>query len=131
MNYTLSEDVLLEEAIALAEKAHLLDPYTVTAFHEILTNLPGANAVAEAVIDQWIEKFKAENHEDVNLENHFNQKIHPRIETEFSSVKEKAQANVGSRCMSLYSQKKRLGNPRGNSNEVCNHREYGEDHPHL
>lgn len=97
------EAQLVAEASAFPEKAGLLDPFVVTELDSELTKLPGGAVIGEAIVDGWINAFKAGNPTTVNDENPFNNPLHPKIQAEFSAIKASAQANatVVDACMQI------------------------------
>ena len=93
-DHRVSEAQLVAEAAAFPAKAGLLDPFVATELDSVLAKLPGGAAIGEAIIDRWIEAFKARNPTTVNDDNPFNNPLHTKIKAEFASIKATAQANA-------------------------------------
>lgn len=95
-HYKMTEPELVAEAIILADKVNLLDHYTVTSLHDLLTGLAGGVAVADSMIDNWIAVFKLRDIQNVDFDfdDSFGRSIHPRIKAEFDAVKAAAQAKT-------------------------------------
>lgn len=93
-DHTLTEQQLLDEAAPIVEKTKQFDPYMATTLHDTLTGITGGKALADQVVDSWIEAFKGRNLQAATLDNVFGHKVHPRIEAEFKAINIKAQANT-------------------------------------
>jgi len=93
-HYKLTEAELLAEAQALVQHAHLLDLYTVTSLHGLVSGLNGGTAVADAIVDRWIDFFRSKNSDVSDFDNFFRGPIHPRIQTELDALKAAAQAKT-------------------------------------
>jgi len=93
-NHRVDEAQLVAEAAAFPAKAGLLDPFVVTELDSVLAKLPGGAEIGQAIIDGWIEAFRARNPTTVNDENPFNNPLHIKIQAEFAAIKATAQANA-------------------------------------
>ncbi|AVS65175.1 hypothetical protein C8245_05170 [Paracidovorax avenae] len=93
-HYKMTDAELVAEAEALAPHVHLLDLYSVTSIHELVSDLAGGPPVADAMIDAWIAAFKASNPEVGDFENFWHRPIHPRIKAELDALKAAAQAKT-------------------------------------
>ena len=83
---------LTAEAEEVVKHAHLLDPYTVTSQHQLISELTDGQPIADQLVKNWIDTFKAKNLENFEYENFWNQPIHPDIEAAFDAAKAKSQA---------------------------------------
>lgn len=92
--HRLTEAELLEEAKLHAEKVHLLDAYTVTAFADLLLELPGGEPLAREVIAKWIAVAGPTLTAASALDNFFHRKVHPEIEALFQQFEKKAQTDT-------------------------------------
>lgn len=92
--HTLTEQQLLEEAVPVALKADLIDPYMVTTLYDTLVEITGGQAIADQAVNRWIESYKAKNPQEAALGNMFGRRIHPQIEAEFNVINNKVQANT-------------------------------------
>ena len=93
-DHRLSEDDLLEQARKLISKARFLDPYTVTSLHSAVTELPGGEPVADAMVSYWIDDFKVKNLKHVDPNDPFHRPVHPRIQAEFDSMEATVQSKT-------------------------------------
>ncbi|CAM5407226.1 P-loop NTPase fold protein [Eoetvoesiella caeni] len=89
-----TEYQLLLEAQTLAEKVHLVDAPTVTAFHDQLRELTGGSPLADEVIARWLQNFKPQANTDNFLSRMFRRGIHPSIEAELHKIEEEQQADM-------------------------------------
>jgi len=85
-HHKLTEPELIAEAQVLAKKSHLLDAYAVTSLSELVSELAGGGAIADTMINNWIEIFRARDNQNFEFENFFNHPIHPCIQDEFDKV---------------------------------------------
>lgn len=92
--HTLTEAELLAEASVLAQRAHLLDAGTVTAFHDTVTGLAGGKEVADRAVDLWIAALRAKNLKEVEMHTVCRQKIHPRMRAEFEAINAQGQTDT-------------------------------------
>lgn len=93
-HYKMSEPELVAEAQALVLHAHLLDLYTVSSLHSLVSGLSGGAAAADAIVDAWIASFQASNPDVGNFDNFWRRPIHPRIQAELDKLKAAAQAKT-------------------------------------
>lgn len=93
-HYKMTEPELLTEAEALAQQAHLLDLYTVSSLHDLVSGLAGGSTVANAIVDKWIASFRSKNPDFSDFDNFFRQPIHPRIQAALDELKAAAQAKT-------------------------------------
>ncbi|GAC1607413.1 MAG: hypothetical protein NVS3B3_10220 [Aquirhabdus sp.] len=93
-HYKMTESELLAEAEALAQQAHLLDLYTVSSLHDLVSGLAGGTAVADSIVDGWIVSFRSKNPDVSDFDNFFRRPIHPRIQAELSALKAAAQGKT-------------------------------------
>lgn len=94
---------LVADAVMLLGIAGLLDPYTASELDLSLSKLPGGIPIGKAIIDRWVEVFRANKPTDVDDENHFNRPLHDAIKAEFAAIKAHAQASttVVDACMQI------------------------------
>lgn len=85
---------LVAEAEALAPNVHLLDTYSVTSIHELISCLAGGASVADNFVDARIAAFKAINPKVGDFENFWSGPVHPRIWAELDALKTPAQAST-------------------------------------
>lgn len=93
-DYHLSDGELLDRAKALIPTVHLVDAYYATALAEEVSKLTGGGEIGEAIIDAWIQGFRAKNFQDFEQDNFFHRQINARIEAEFTAVAVNAQAKT-------------------------------------
>ncbi len=90
-----SEGELLGAAEALASQAHLLDMYTVSSLHELISDMPGGLAIADSIVDRWIASFRAKTTTISDFDDtFFRRPLHPRIRAALDEMKEAAQAKT-------------------------------------
>ena len=65
-DHRVGEAQLVEEAAVFPARAGLLDPFVATQLESALLKMPGGAAIGEAIVDSWIEAFRATNPNDVN-----------------------------------------------------------------
>lgn len=85
---------MLELASKLPTIAHLLDPYVCSELDAALANIPGGAATGQAIVDEWIDDFRAQKQNQVSDENPFNRPLHKDIEAEFAAANAHAQART-------------------------------------
>lgn len=90
----MTEPELLTEAEELAQQAHLLDLYTVSSLHDLVSGLAGGSTVADAIVDKWIASYQSKNPDFSEVDNFFRQPIHPRIQAVLDELKAAAQAKT-------------------------------------
>ena len=73
-----SDADLIAVAAPIVEKAHLLDPYTATYFHDYLDELAGGQTMADQVVRRWRAGFEAAPEPDV-FDSFQRRKVHPDI----------------------------------------------------
>lgn len=102
-DHRIDEAQLVAEAATFPARADLLDPFIATQLDSVLAKMPGGAPIGAAIVDGWIEAFKASNPTTVNDENPFNNPLHPKIQAEFAAIKTNAQANatVVDACMDI------------------------------
>lgn len=102
-DHRVDEAQFVAEAAAFPARAGLLDPFIATQLDSVLSKMPGGAAIGEAVVDGWIEAFKATNPTTVNDDNPFDNPLHPKIQAEFAAIEATAQANatVVDACMDI------------------------------
>lgn len=95
-HHWLSESELLVEAQQLAERANHLDAYNVTWLYEVISGLADGVSIADAMVTNWIEAYRAKAGEVENFDDlHFARRsIHPRIQTEFDAANAASQAKA-------------------------------------
>ena len=91
-HHRMTDAELTAEAEEVVKHAHLLDPYTVTSQHQLISELTDGQPIADQLVKNWIDTFKAKNLENFEYENFWNQPIHPDIEAAFDATKAKSQA---------------------------------------
>ncbi len=93
-DHRVDEAQLVAEAAVFLTSASLLDPFVATQLDTVLGRMPGGAAIGEAIIESWIEAFKASKPNAMSNDNPFNNPLHPKIEAEFAAIKANAQANT-------------------------------------
>lgn len=93
-HYKMTEPELLAEAEALAQQAHLLDLYTVSSLHDLVSGLAGGATVADAIVDGWIASVQSNNPEFSDFDDFLHRPIHPRIQAELDVLRAAAQAKT-------------------------------------
>lgn len=94
---------LLQEATELTDKATHLNPYDITELYAVLEKLPGGQPLGEQMVAKWI----ADNPEKIaaaaDVDNPFNNPIHPTIQQEMDAAKHDLQrsASVVDTCMHI------------------------------
>lgn len=92
--YKMTDSELLIEAKELAKQAHLLDLFTVSSLHNLISQLAEGSTVAESMVDKWIESVRSKNPDFSNFGNPLHQPIHPRIEATIDELKMADQAKI-------------------------------------
>ncbi|RYD47028.1 MAG: NTPase KAP, partial [Verrucomicrobiaceae bacterium] len=102
-DHRVDEDQLVTEAAEFPSRAGLLDPFVATQLDSVLSKMPGGAAIGEAIVQGWLEAFKATNPTTVDDDNPFNNPLHPKIQAEFATITAHAQANatVVDACMDI------------------------------
>jgi hypothetical protein len=90
----MTEAELLAEAKTLVPQAHLLDLYTVSLLHDLVSGLAGGTEVADDILDAWIASFQSKNPDVSDFDNFWSRPIHPRIQAELNTLKSVAQAQT-------------------------------------
>lgn len=90
----MTESELLAEAETLVPQAHLLDLYTVSSLHDLVSGLAGGASVADAILDAWIASFQSKNPDVSDFDNFWHRPIHPRIQAELNALKAVTQAKT-------------------------------------
>lgn len=78
-HHRLTQEQLLEEAKQIVTKAPLLDASTVTLLHKLVNELPGGSNVADTAITNWIDAFKAKDHNDMTFRGFYDHSLHHSI----------------------------------------------------
>lgn len=90
-DHRITEEQLIAEAATLPDIAGFLDPYAATQLNETLAAYPDGISISQAIIDRWIESFRADPPCQVNDDNPFNRPLHPAIKDAFSDINANAQ----------------------------------------
>ena len=93
-HYKMTEPELVAEAEALAQRAHMLDLYTVSSLHGMVSGLAGGATVADSIVDKWIDTFRSKSPDVGDFDNFWRRPIHPRIRAELDVLKAAAQAKT-------------------------------------
>lgn len=93
-HHNLTDEALLAEAHEVVKEAYLLDPYTVTSLHELISELTGGQALADTMIDNWLSTFKARAGQPLEDHDFFRRRMHPLLRSAFDSLKDQAQAKT-------------------------------------
>lgn len=93
-DHRVDEAQLVAEAASFPARAGLLDPFIATQLDTVLTKMPGGAAIGEAIVEGWIQGFKASNPTTMNDDNPFNSPLHPAIQAEFATINANAEANA-------------------------------------
>ena len=86
-DHRLSDEALLAEARVVAERAAELDAFFVTSLHRQISELAGGPAVADAMVDAWIEKFKSRSTSADSDGFPFNRPLLPRIKEAMEAMR--------------------------------------------
>ncbi|MBB3196871.1 P-loop NTPase fold protein [Roseateles terrae] len=89
-----SEEELLAVAQQFRTSAKLLDPYIVSELQLSLSKMAAGIDLGEALIDGWVENFKATQATSVKDSNPFGKPLHEKIKTLFSEIKANEQMNA-------------------------------------
>lgn len=102
-DHRVSEAQLVAEADKFPAVAGLLDPYVVTQLESALTQMAGGAPIGQAIVNGWIQAFRADNPNTVHDDNPFQNPLHPSIQAEFAKIKANIQANttIGQACMDI------------------------------
>lgn len=102
-DHRVGEAQLVAEAAIFPVRAGLLDPFVATQLDSALSKMPGGAAIGEAIVDGWLEAFRATNPTEVDDDNPFNNPLHPKIQAVFSAIKANTQASatVVDACMHI------------------------------
>ena len=92
--HRLTETELLKRADDILPIATKLTPGTITNLYSNIAELPGGEEVANAIVDAWVDAFKAKSIVFSDLDFPFQQEYHPAIKTAFDAKKEQHQANT-------------------------------------
>jgi len=92
-HHKLTEEALLAEAREVAKVAPLLDVFMVSFQHQLISELKDGQAVADAMVKDWIAAFEAKKVENFEFENFWGQSVHPDIQAAFDAAKARAHAN--------------------------------------
>ena len=93
-DHRLNETQLLELASELPAISGLLDPYMVTELNTELAKIPGGAKIGQAIVDGWVDVFKAKNLDRINDDNPFNRPLHADIVAEFAAINVQSQART-------------------------------------
>lgn len=92
-HHKMTDAELLVEAQEVAKNSHLLDAYSVTSQHQLVSELIGGQPIADALLKNWIDVFEAKTLENFDFDNFWNQPIHPDIQVAFDAAKARSQAS--------------------------------------
>jgi len=93
-HHRMTDSQLLAEAQDLTDKVHLLDAFSVTSLHSLVSELTGGEAVADSMINTWIATFQKCEIDGFEFDNFFNQPLHPLIKSAFDAAKASAHAKT-------------------------------------
>lgn len=93
-NHNLTDAELLEMASGFPTVAGRLDPYIVTDLEIALAEIPGGAVVGQAIVDGWLEAFRAKGPSRGADDNPFNNPLHSAIVAEFAAVDAHVQAST-------------------------------------
>lgn len=96
-----SEEELLAAAQQFRTSAKLLDPYVVTDLQLSLKKMARGEELGEALVDSWVESFRARQPTSVNDSNPFGKPLHDKIKALFDEIKagEQTNTNVVDACL--------------------------------
>lgn len=80
-HHKMSDSELLVEAQSIAKNSHLLDAYSVSSQHQLISELPGGKPVAASLLKNWIDTFEAKDLENFEFDNFWNQPTNPSRNT--------------------------------------------------
>lgn len=89
-----SEIDLLMQAKEFPQIASQLDPFLVTELHSVLCDFAGGQALADNLIQAWIDSFHAKGTQVSNDDNPFGNPLHPDIQSAWNAVGESVQAQT-------------------------------------
>ena len=93
-HHKMTDAELVAEASELAKTSHLLDAYSVTYHHQLISELQGGPPIASAFLKNWIDAFEAKKLENFEFDNFWNQPLHPDIRAAFDAAKARSQAST-------------------------------------
>lgn len=93
-NHKLTPDQLVERAKKIAISAADLDAYTVTAVSVNIQDLPHGPKIANNLIQNWIDNFRANQISFSDDDNPFEQKVHHLIKAAIDEKRADVQARV-------------------------------------
>lgn len=93
-HYKMTDSELLIEAKTLAQQAHLLDIYTVSSLHNLVSRLEDGTTVADEIVDNWINSYRSKNPDLSNFNGLFINPIHPRIRAMIEELETAAHAKT-------------------------------------
>jgi hypothetical protein len=82
-NPELSNEELLAEAEGMLPVVHLLDAYSVTSLHWVISKIPGGDDYANRLVEQWLKKYREGEPHGFDVDRVIQRDIHPDIEAEF------------------------------------------------
>jgi hypothetical protein len=85
---------LFDKAKDFTSRAGLIDAYRITSLCRTIEGLANGKEVAEEIINEWVEAFKAKNLKAFNDENFFSQEVHPLIQTEIDVINANAKTTM-------------------------------------
>jgi hypothetical protein len=92
-HHKMTDAELIAEAAELARASHLLDAYSVTHHHHLISALNGGQPIANAFLKNWIDTFEEKKLENFEFDNFWNQPLHPDIRAAFDAAKARSQAS--------------------------------------
>lgn len=82
-NPELSNEELLAEAKGMLQVVHLIDAYSVTSLHWVVSQIPGGEDAANRLVEQWLKKYRENEPHGFDVDRVIQRDIHPSIEAEF------------------------------------------------
>lgn len=93
-HHKMNDAELLMEAQGVAKISHLLDAYSVTSQHQLISEITGGEPVAASLLKNWIDVFEAKVLENFEFDNFWNHPIHPDIQAAFDAARARSQASA-------------------------------------
>lgn len=92
-HHKMTDAELVVEAAELAKTSHLLDAYSVTYHHQLISELHGGKPIANGILKNWIDTFEEKKLENFEFDNFWNQPLHPDIRAAFDAAIARSQAS--------------------------------------
>jgi len=75
----LSDQELLAEAQIVAKYVNMVDGYTVSNLHTTISDLPGGELIADAMLSEWLSAFNQAERAQFRHDDAFDRPLHPAV----------------------------------------------------